>query len=76
MTTEGATGYGTRGRFCGFVRWEERGLSNHMRCIGFDVQTEDEFLELAQRSVVEGKRLAAGEHSYLFVWRIGDGVEL
>ncbi len=51
-------------------------MPNHMRCIGFDVRTQDEFLELAQRSVVEGRGFAAGEDCYLFAWRVGDGVEL
>lgn len=62
-------------------------MSNHMRCIGFDVQTEDEFLELARKAVLEGGKehsagegggqaYRAGDGCYLFVWRVGQGVEL
>ncbi|QIN84329.1 hypothetical protein GBA63_18020 [Rubrobacter tropicus] len=48
-----------------------------MRCIGFDVQAQEEFLELARRAVLEhGKAYRARDGCYLFVWRVGNGVEL
>lgn len=52
-------------------------MANHMRCIGFDISSKEEFLELARKAVVEAKKgYRVDEGCYLFVWRVGQGVEL
>jgi hypothetical protein len=50
-------------------------MPNHFSDIGFDLNTESEFQELANQVYERGKRFRTGKGTYLY-WSPGEGVEL